>query len=296
MAAGKRMKIVTDFNRPDNREAYVFLLSSKAGGCGLNLIGANRLVMYDPDWNPSTDKQAMARIWREGQKKVCYIYRFFTTGTIDEKIYQRQICKDGLSTMMMTDTGDEEPTEMKESLDSEVVKDLFTLNEESLCSTFDMISCNRKGDNQFVPQAPDALEDDLAGWSHHKGCEGVEDIVLTSADRQLRIKSGLEQPRCGVSFVMGCRVEFTKEMIERLEEEDRQRKEKRREANLAAAAGGAAEGVAEAAAVQVGHCGMESKTDEATAPVCRTSAKRRRTGFIDVGSDDDRDGDYVDVS
>lgn len=54
---------------------YVFLLSSKAGGCGLNLIGANRLVMFDPDWNPANDDQAMARVWRDGQKKNCFIYR-----------------------------------------------------------------------------------------------------------------------------------------------------------------------------------------------------------------------------
>lgn len=54
---------------------YVFLLSSKAGGCGLNLIGANRLIMFDPDWNPANDDQAMARVWRDGQKKNCFIYR-----------------------------------------------------------------------------------------------------------------------------------------------------------------------------------------------------------------------------
>ena len=45
------------------------MLSSKAGGCGLNLIGANRLIMFDPDWNPANDDQAMARVWRDGQKK-----------------------------------------------------------------------------------------------------------------------------------------------------------------------------------------------------------------------------------
>ena len=43
---------------------FIFMLSSKAGGCGLNLIGANRLVMFDPDWNPANDDQAMARCWR----------------------------------------------------------------------------------------------------------------------------------------------------------------------------------------------------------------------------------------
>ena len=57
------------------------MLSSKAGGCGLNLIGANRLVMFDPDWNPANDEQAMARVWRDGQKKECFIYRLLAVST-----------------------------------------------------------------------------------------------------------------------------------------------------------------------------------------------------------------------
>lgn len=65
------------------------MLSSKAGGCGLNLIGANRLVMFDPDWNPANDDQAMARVWRDGQKKevivltifkyILYLFRYLYT-------------------------------------------------------------------------------------------------------------------------------------------------------------------------------------------------------------------------
>ena len=74
MAIRKRMKIVDRFNEPDSGD-FIFMLSSKAGGCGLNLIGANRLVMFDPDWNPANDDQAMARVWRDGQKKQVYIYR-----------------------------------------------------------------------------------------------------------------------------------------------------------------------------------------------------------------------------
>ncbi len=58
----KRAALVDQFNDPRSPE-FVFLLSSKAGGCGLNLIGANRIVLYDPDWNPATDLQAMARVW-----------------------------------------------------------------------------------------------------------------------------------------------------------------------------------------------------------------------------------------
>jgi DNA repair and recombination RAD54-like protein len=52
------------------------LVASTAGGCGLNLIGANRLVLFDGDWNPANDKQAAARVWRDGQKKFVYEYRY----------------------------------------------------------------------------------------------------------------------------------------------------------------------------------------------------------------------------
>ena len=68
---------------------FIFMLSSKAGGCGLNLIGANRLVMFDPDWNPANDDQAMARVWRDGQKKQCFIYRLIA---VSWQIFQELSC------------------------------------------------------------------------------------------------------------------------------------------------------------------------------------------------------------
>lgn len=56
MSIKKRGKVVAEFNSPES-DRFIFMLSSKAGGCGLNLIGANRLVMFDPDWNPANDDQ-----------------------------------------------------------------------------------------------------------------------------------------------------------------------------------------------------------------------------------------------
>jgi hypothetical protein len=56
-----------------------------------------RLVLFDPDWNPASDKQAAGRIWREGQKRRCFIYRFMSSGSIEEKIIQRQLSKEGLA-------------------------------------------------------------------------------------------------------------------------------------------------------------------------------------------------------
>ena len=100
-AVKKRMELVNAFNDVKNRNSFVFLLSSKAG-CGINLIGANRLVLFDSDWNPATDKQAAARCWRDGQQN-CYTYRF---GHAEEKIFQRQLSKEGLAAVVEDKEGE----------------------------------------------------------------------------------------------------------------------------------------------------------------------------------------------
>lgn len=97
----ERQLLVNRFNKSSQEHTFVFLLSTKAGGTGLNIVGASRLVLFDSDWNPANDLQAMGRIHRDGQKKECFIYRFITTGTIDEKIFQRQITKIGLADSVM---------------------------------------------------------------------------------------------------------------------------------------------------------------------------------------------------
>ena len=104
----QRTKMVADFNDP-RAQLFAFLLSSKAGGCGLNLIGGNRLVLFDPDWNPANDKQAAARVWRDGQKKRVYIYRMLQAGTIEEKVWERQLSKEGLSGIATNEQVDAHP-------------------------------------------------------------------------------------------------------------------------------------------------------------------------------------------
>jgi len=68
---------------------FVFLLTTRVGGLGINLTGADRVIIFDPDWNPSTDTQARERAWRIGQSRPVTVYRLLTTGTIEEKIYHR---------------------------------------------------------------------------------------------------------------------------------------------------------------------------------------------------------------
>uniref|UniRef100_A0A8C1C3U8 DNA excision repair protein ERCC-6 n=1 Tax=Cyprinus carpio carpio TaxID=630221 RepID=A0A8C1C3U8_CYPCA len=86
-----RQPLITQYNQ--NKDIFIFLLTTRVGGLGVNLTGANRVIIYNPDWNPSTDTQARERAWRIGQKQQVTVYRLLTAGTIEEKIYHRQIFK-----------------------------------------------------------------------------------------------------------------------------------------------------------------------------------------------------------
>ncbi|KAL1595210.1 DNA-dependent ATPase protein rad54 [Paraconiothyrium brasiliense] len=162
MNVSKRQKLVDKFNDPEGPE-FVFLLSSKAGGCGLNLIGANRLVLFDPDWNPAADQQALARVWRDGQKKDCFVYRFIATGTIEEKIFQRQSHKQSLSSCVVDASED---VERHFSLDS--LRELFQYRADTTSDTHDTFKCKRcrKEDGRQVIKAPAMLYGDTNTWNH----------------------------------------------------------------------------------------------------------------------------------
>ena len=119
-AVGSRQGLIEKFNTGDT---FVFLLTTKVGGLGVNLTGANRVVIFDPDWNPSTDMQARERSWRIGQKKQVTIYRLMTAGTIEEKIYHRQIYKQFLVNRVLKDP------KQRRFFKSNDLYELFTLTE-----------------------------------------------------------------------------------------------------------------------------------------------------------------------
>jgi SNF2 family DNA or RNA helicase len=77
-------------DRFNNGEQDIFLISLKAGGTGLNLTGADTVILYDLWWNPAIEEQAAGRAHRIGQKNVVQVIKLISQGTIEEKIYGLQ--------------------------------------------------------------------------------------------------------------------------------------------------------------------------------------------------------------
>eukprot|EP01117_Protostelium_nocturnum_P001278 TRINITY_DN1158_c1_g1_i1.p1 TRINITY_DN1158_c1_g1~~TRINITY_DN1158_c1_g1_i1.p1 ORF type:complete len:1186 (+),score=442.11 TRINITY_DN1158_c1_g1_i1:212-3769(+) len=144
-----RAHLVETFNNDPN--IFIFLLSTKVGGLGLNLIGANRVIIFDPDWNPSNDSQARERAWRIGQKREVTVYRLVTSGTIEEKIYHRQIFKQYLTDRVLRDPSQKKFFKFKH------LRDLFTLGGEYHTSndTEDFVNSNFQNEkHEIITNAP----------------------------------------------------------------------------------------------------------------------------------------------
>ncbi|RUS72057.1 hypothetical protein EGW08_020186 [Elysia chlorotica] len=91
----ERDEIVKKFQ--NNASYTVFLLTVQVGGVGLTITSADRVIIYDPSWNPATDAQAVDRAYRIGQQNNVIVYRLITCGTVEEKIYRRQVFKDSIT-------------------------------------------------------------------------------------------------------------------------------------------------------------------------------------------------------
>ncbi|KAL0050235.1 hypothetical protein WJX82_006933 [Trebouxia sp. C0006] len=94
-SAAERQALVQEFQTRD--DIPVFLLTTQVGGLGLTLTAADRVIIVDPAWNPSVDNQSVDRAYRIGQQKDVVVYRLITCGTVEEKIYKKQVFKGGLS-------------------------------------------------------------------------------------------------------------------------------------------------------------------------------------------------------
>ncbi|CAL8095760.1 unnamed protein product [Calicophoron daubneyi] len=166
-SAKRREEIVQQFNNPNSPDR-ILLLSSRAGGTGLNLIGADHLILFDMDWNPANDAQAMARIWRPGQSRPVRLYRLVTAGGIEERIFQRQAAKLALSHNTLSGSieyflKDRKGSNRSGILTREELRDLFQSPPSSKSWTHDLIGCTCDSEQVCSPSpslSPSPSDDD----------------------------------------------------------------------------------------------------------------------------------------
>ncbi|PYH49874.1 DNA-dependent ATPase RAD26 [Aspergillus saccharolyticus JOP 1030-1] len=167
-----RQTMVDEFN--NDPDLHVFLLTTKVGGLGVNLTGADRVIIYDPDWNPSTDMQARERAWRLGQKRDVTIYRLMTAGTIEEKIYHRQIFKQFLTNKILKDPNQRQTFQMSD------LHDLFSLGEDNQGATetskiFKDTAATTFKNGESQPTAPADVEDEKRDIRKAAGVASIEE-------------------------------------------------------------------------------------------------------------------------
>ncbi|CAM9916762.1 unnamed protein product [Ectocarpus sp. 12 AP-2014] len=132
----ERQHTIARFNA--NNKISVCLVSTGAGGTGITLTGADRVILFDPSWNPADDMQAVDRAYRIGQKRDVIVYRMIAAGTVEEKMYEKQIFKDGLRRTVMGGT-----VKRKKNVryfSRAELKQLFTLYPAGACRVLDQLN------------------------------------------------------------------------------------------------------------------------------------------------------------
>ena len=163
----QRQTMVNSFNARFTSKR-LFLLSARAGGVGLNITGASRVILLEPAWNPAIDAQSIARSWRFGQQRPVFVYRFFLSGTIEEVILQRQLLKKDIADVAVDHSSVGEGKLAKEEL-----REIFKLKDIP-CQTYLLMNGKKtkRESGDLEPQAEDAV------WKEYRGCESIRDDPL----------------------------------------------------------------------------------------------------------------------
>ncbi|PPQ64493.1 hypothetical protein CVT26_002032 [Gymnopilus dilepis] len=178
-----RQKAMDEFNKPDS-EYFIFLLTTRAGGVGINLFTADTVIIFDPDFNPHQDLQAIARAYRYGQQKTCLVFKLMVKDSAEERIMQigkKKLVLDHLIVQKMDDDEDN-GGENIQSILTYGAQALFEGDQEARDITYtdnDIEKLLEKTEKEAVKEAPKAaggLSFSFAKiWSADK--DAMEDVV-----------------------------------------------------------------------------------------------------------------------
>ncbi|XP_038985323.1 chromatin structure-remodeling complex protein SYD-like [Phoenix dactylifera] len=182
-----RGALIDAFNRPDS-EFFIFLLSIRAGGVGVNLQAADTVIIFDTDWNPQVDLQAQARAHRIGQKKDVLVLRLETVRTVEEQVRAAAEHKLGVANQSITagffdnNTSAEDRREYLESLLRECKKEEAApvLDDDALN---DLLARSESEIDVFESVDKQRREDEMAAWQRlvqGSSAEGLEPLAMPS--------------------------------------------------------------------------------------------------------------------
>lgn len=181
-STSQRQDMIDSFQRGN---ANVFYMTTKVGSVGLNLFVANRVLILDPAWNPTDDKQACFRAYRYGQTKPVYIYRFVVYNSIEERIYRLAVHKN-LAACRIVDERDVERHFTSEQLNNMDDFDEHTLDDAAL-STIDPILCS------ILPKLVSCCSHDVLFADAEE--EELSNAEKADADNQCNLMNSLQPLR-----------------------------------------------------------------------------------------------------
>ncbi|NXC33094.1 ER6L2 protein, partial [Campylorhamphus procurvoides] len=233
-----RIRIVREFNSV--QEINICLVSTMAGGLGLNFVGANVVILFDPTWNPANDLQAIDRAYRIGQYRAVKVFRLISLGTVEEMMYLRQVYKQQLHCAVV---GSENAKRYFEAVQGSKehqgelfgIHNLFKLRIHGSCLTKEILE--REGRVEAgVMTASTWLKEENAPCSSEKSSQAQlhreevefwddfsdDDILDTSvkkcdrrkscnANKFMATKGQLSLMQCGFSKLLQRKIETTKE-------------------------------------------------------------------------------------
>lgn len=187
-----RQRQINEFNEDDSKK-FIFMLSTRAGGLGINLATADVVILYDSDWNPQMDLQAMDRAHRIGQKKQVKVFRMITENTVEEKIVER--------------------AEIKLRLDKLVIQQGRLVDNKTALNKDEMLNMIRHGANHVFASKDSEITD-----------EDIDTILEKGEARTEEMNKKLEQ--LGDSNLKDFMMETPTESVYQFEGEDYREKQK----------------------------------------------------------------------